>query len=111
VTALLLTAVALAPLFAVRDERQVWLIYAVAVLYGVSMLMTSAALGALIKEILPETLLAEGNGALQTVRQGLRLVAPLGGAALFTVAGAHALVACVIGCLLVGATDLPAEGA
>jgi MFS family permease len=102
VTVLLITGVALTPLFAVRDAHGVWLIYAVAVLYGVSMLMTSGALGALIKEILPPELLAEGNGALQTVRQGLRLVAPLGGAGLFTAFGGRAVVAFAIGCLLVG---------
>ena len=103
VATLVATGVALVPLFLVRDRHGVWLIYAVAVLYGVSLLMTSAALGGLIKEILPEELLAEGNGALQTVRQGLRLVAPLGGAALFTAAGAHAVVAFAIACVLIGA--------
>ncbi len=100
------TSLALAPLFLVRDSGRIWLIYTVAVLYGVSMLFTSAALGALIKEILPEELLAEANGALQTVRQGLRLVAPLGGAALFSAAGGHAVVILSICFLLIGAATI-----
>ncbi|MDT5024133.1 MAG: hypothetical protein QOE61_559 [Micromonosporaceae bacterium] len=103
VATLVVTGVALVPLFLVRDRHGVWLIYAVGVLYGVSLLMTSATLGGLIKEILPKELLAVGNGALQTVRQGLRLVAPLGGAALFTAAGAYAVVAFAIACVLIGA--------
>ena len=70
------------------------------------MLLSSAALHGLIKELLPEELLAEANGALQTVRQGLRLVAPLGGAALFTLVGGRAVVGINIVCLLIGAATL-----
>jgi MFS family permease len=99
---LIATSVVLIPLLTVRDRHGVWVIYTVAVLYGVSMLLTSASLAALVKEILPEELLAQGNGALQTVRQGLRLVAPLGGAALFTVASARAVVIFCVSCLLIG---------
>lgn len=106
VATLIGTIGALVPLLLVRDADDIWLIYVVAVLYGVSMIMVSAALNALIKEILPENLLAEGNAALQTVRQGLRLVGPLGGAALYTVLGPQALVGFVIACLAVGATIL-----
>src|SRR5262245_66050749 len=51
VTSVLATAVAIAPLLAVRSEDQVWLIFTVGILYGASMIMVSAALSGLIKEI------------------------------------------------------------
>jgi MFS family permease len=73
VTVILATVAVLLPLLLVRDRGQLWLIYAVAVCYGATMLLSSAALQGLIKELLPDELLAEANGALQTVRQGLRL--------------------------------------
>jgi len=107
-SAVLATALALTPLLLVRDEHDIWIIYGVGVLYGASAIMVSAALNGLIKEILPEELLAEANGALQTVRQGLRLVGPLGGAALFSTFGGQAVVALSITCLLVGAAGIAA---
>jgi MFS family permease len=108
VSALAATTVALVPLLFVRDRAEVWVIYAVAVLYGTSLLVTSAATNGLIKEILPDELLVEANGALQTVRQGLRLVAPIGGAALFTTIGGAAVAGLTMGCLLVGAGAIAA---
>lgn len=106
--ALVVTAAALAPLLFVRDRGDVWLIYVVGVLYGASTIVVSAALNGLIKELLPEHLLADANGALQTVRQGLRLVGPLGGAALFTFIAAAAVVALAMACLVVGAGAIAA---
>jgi MFS family permease len=103
VAACLVTAAALAPLTLVRDRGDVWLIYTVAVLYGVSMLVVSAALNGFIKLLLAPELLAEANGALQTVKQGLRLVGPLGGAAVFTTLGGPAVVLLDLICLLIGA--------
>ncbi|MEE6257082.1 MFS transporter [Plantactinospora sonchi] len=81
------TAVVLTPLFLVRDRDDVWIIYAVGALYGLGYVALNAALNGLLKEIMPEELMAEANGALQTVKQGLRLVGPLLGAALYTGAG------------------------
>jgi len=103
VVACLATAAAVAPLTLVRDRSDVWLIYSVAVLYGVSMLVVSAALNGFIKLLLAPELLAEANGALQTVKQGLRLVGPLGGAAVFTTLGGPAVVLLDVACLVIGA--------
>jgi MFS family permease len=108
VSALAATTVALVPLLFVRDRAEVWVIYAVAVLYGTSLLVTSAATNGLIKEILPDQLLVEANGALQTVRQGLRLVAPIAGAAVFATIGGAAVAGLTMGCLLVGAGSIAA---
>jgi len=91
IVANLVSAVVLTPLFAVDGRDDVWIIYAVAVAYGLSYIAVSAALQGLIKALLPEELLADANGALQTVRQGLRLGGPLLGAALYTAVGGAAL--------------------
>jgi MFS family permease len=101
-----LTMVVLLPLLLVRDRSDVWIIYVVGFCYGATMLLSSAALNGLIKEMLPEELLADANGVLQTVRQGLRLVAPLGGAALLTLVGGRAVVGFNLGCLLIGGVAL-----
>ncbi|MGN9779092.1 MFS transporter [Micromonospora sp. H33] len=83
----LVTAVLLTPLFAVRDRTDVWIIYLVAALYGMSYITLSALLSGLIRQLVPAELLADANGVLQTVRQGLRLVGPLAGAGLYAAAG------------------------
>ncbi|WP_412538383.1 MFS transporter [Longispora sp. K20-0274] len=83
----IVSAVALLPLLAVRGPGQTWIVYAVAVAFGLSGVVLSGALSALIKDMLPEELLAEANGALQTVREGLRLGAPIAGAAIYATAG------------------------
>ncbi|MEU8297704.1 MFS transporter [Micromonospora sp. NPDC048909] len=93
VVANLVTAVLLTPLFLVRDRTDVWIIYAVAALYGLSYLTLSAALNGLIRELVPVELLAEANGVLQTVRQGLRLIGPLAGAGLYAAVGGGMLAA------------------
>jgi len=84
-------AAILTPLYAVRDRHDIWIIYLVAALYGLSFLAINAALNGLIKEVVPPDLLAEANGALQTVKQGLRLVGPILGAGLYTAVGGWAV--------------------
>jgi MFS family permease len=85
------SAAILAPLFLVRDRDTLWIIYAVAAAYGLSFIAVGAALNGLITEVIPEEQLGEANGALQTVKQGLRLFAPLLGAGLYTAFGGWAL--------------------
>jgi hypothetical protein len=46
-----------------------------------------SAQSALLTTMLPGELLPEANGAFQTIREGLRIVAPLAGAALFAAVG------------------------
>ncbi|MEV2238543.1 MFS transporter [Micromonospora sp. NPDC049891] len=83
----LATALLLTPLFAVRDAGDMWVIYAVAALYGLSNLTVGAVLSRLVRELVPPDLLGEANGALQTARQGLRLIGPLVGAGLYVALG------------------------
>ncbi|MEU8083549.1 MFS transporter [Micromonospora sp. NPDC049101] len=91
VAANVVTAVLLTPLFTVADAGDVWIVYLVAALYGLSSITLGAALSGLIRELVPVELLAEANGALQTVRQGMRLVGPLAGAGLYAALGGWAL--------------------
>jgi MFS family permease len=71
----------------VHDAADVWLIYLVTALYGLGGDVFASARGSMLKAMLPDELLGEANGALQSVREGMRLVAPLAGAALFAVSG------------------------
>jgi MFS family permease len=87
IVANLASAAALSPLFLVHARRDVWLVYAVGVLYGVSFVVLSAALNGLLKELLPDGSLAQANGLLAMVKQGARLLGPLGGAGLFAAFG------------------------
>ncbi|MGW0502745.1 MFS transporter [Micromonospora sp. NPDC003241] len=96
-------ALLLTPLFAVRDADDMWIIYAVAALYGLSNLTVGAVLSRLIQELVPSDLLGAANGALQTVRQGLRLVGPLAGAGLYAVRGGWVLAAVGMAGFLVAA--------
>ncbi len=81
------TALAMLPLFLVRDAADVWIIYLVAFCYGISFVVVPAALNGLMKDMLPEDALVEANASLSVTREALRLVGPLSGAALFAFAG------------------------
>ncbi len=70
-----------------HSRGDAWLIYLVALLYGVGGTVFFPARAALLRVMLPEELLAEANGALSSVRQGLRIVAPLAGAGLYAAFG------------------------
>jgi MFS family permease len=87
------SAVVVLVLLLVHDDHQVWLIYLVIFLYGVSGLLIGSGQSALLSSMLPERLLAEVNGVLQTGREGLRLVAPLLGAGVVAATGSAAPVA------------------
>ncbi len=87
----LLSGVMLLGLFAVSSRSQLWLIYLEMVGYGISYAFLGSAQSALLTTMLEPDLLADANGLLRTVREGLRLVAPLLGAALFAVVGGHVI--------------------
>ncbi len=78
-------------LLLVHSRGQMWLLYTVTLLYGLGADVFAAARSSMLKAMLPDELLAEANGALQSVREGLRLVAPLAGAGIFALAGGHAV--------------------
>ncbi|MFI5832515.1 MFS transporter [Micromonospora sp. NPDC051300] len=103
VAANLVAAVLLGPLLTVRDRSDVWVIYLVAALYGFSSITVTAVLNGLIRNLVPADLLADANGALQTVRQGLRLVGPLAGAGIYAAVGGWLLVTLSMGGFLAAA--------
>jgi MFS family permease len=86
------TGCAVLALLLVHGAGQVWLIYTVMVVYGLSYSTLGAAQSALFASMVPEELLADANGALRTMQATLSLVAPLTGAGLFALVGARPLV-------------------
>jgi MFS family permease len=78
-------------LLLVHHRGDFWLIYAVAFVYGVLGTVFYPARAALLKIMLPEERLADANGALTSTREGLRIIAPLAGAGLYTVLGGGAV--------------------
>ena len=71
----------------VHDKGDAWVIYLVALLYGAVGTVFYPAQAALLRLMLPEELLADANGALQSSTQGLRIIAPLAGAGLYAAFG------------------------
>ncbi|KAB8183029.1 MFS transporter [Microbispora catharanthi] len=107
---------ALCLLFLVRSPAQVWLLFAVLLLYGVSFVVLDAAEAAVLPAAVPEAMLAEVNGLRMSASEGTRLAAPLLGAGLFAAAGGDAVVALdaatfAAGAWLLGTLRLPAGSA
>jgi MFS family permease len=91
---LIWTNLAMVPALAVlflTDE--LWVIYAVLLIYGTKAVLVSAAEPALMVALLPPDQLARYNGLRMSLQEGMKLVAPLAGAALFAVYGAWPVVA------------------
>lgn len=78
-------------LLLVHGAGQVWLVYSVMALYGLSYSLLGPAQSALLTIMVPTDLLPDANGALRTIQESLRLVGPLTGAGLFVLVGAHAI--------------------
>ena len=104
----LVTAGAIGTLFFVHGRDQLWLIYVVAFVYGASLIAFQSARSALLHTMLPDALLGSANGSLSTVREALRLVGPLTGAALFAGFGAGAVVTLDAATFLISAASLAA---
>ena len=81
------SALMVLPLLFVADAGDVWIIYVVAFLYGISFVVLPAGLNGLLKEMVPGDLLVEANSSVQTTKEGFRLIGPLAGAALFGLFG------------------------
>jgi MFS family permease len=84
-------AVVVLSLLFVHDRGDVWIIYAVTIFYGAAGTLAASARSALLTVMVPQELLAESNGVLQTLREGLRLVAPLVGAVIYASVGGGAV--------------------
>jgi MFS family permease len=87
VTVYSIEAVVVLSLLLVHDRDDVWLLYAMAVFIGTFGTLAASARSALMTTTIPQELLGEGNAIFQSVREGLRLVAPLIGAGIYAAWG------------------------
>ncbi|SOD87456.1 MFS transporter [Streptomyces sp. Ag109_G2-15] len=87
-------AALLLALFTVDSPGGLWLLFAVLFLYGAAGVVSEAAESALVAAVVAPDLLGDFNGLRLTVTEGMKLVAPLTGAGLYTVYGGPA-VACL----------------
>ena len=83
----LATAVMVLALLFVNDSGDVWIIYAVALAYGFSQQVGAAARSGLVAGMLPDELLPQANGLLESARSGIRIAAPVAGAGLYVLSG------------------------
>ncbi|MEU8003115.1 MFS transporter [Catellatospora sp. NPDC049111] len=87
VTASVAMAALLLTLLAVRGAGQTWLIFAVMLGYGVTFVLLDAGEAAIMQAAVPTDRLGGVNSLRMSVQEGMKLVAPLAGAALFTLYG------------------------
>jgi MFS family permease len=73
----------------VHSASGVWIVYLTMFLYSFAGNFIGSAQSAFLTTLLAPEQLGDANGFLRTVREGLRLVAPLVGAGLFVVVGGH----------------------
>jgi MFS family permease len=91
ITVYSIEAVVVLSLLLVNDRSDIWLIYAMAVFTGVAGTLAASARSALMTTTIPRELLGDGNAIFQSVREGLRLIAPLIGAGIYAAAGGGAV--------------------
>ena len=91
VVANLASAAVVLMLLAVHGRGDVWLIYIVMTLYGVSNVVLGSAQSTLLPSVLAPEHLGSMNALLRSAREALRLVAPPIGAAIFVIFGASAV--------------------
>ncbi|MFD9071994.1 MFS transporter [Streptomyces lasiicapitis] len=79
-----LSMAALLPaLVLVDSEDRIWLLFAVLIVYGVTIVLMDAAEAVLVAAAVPEELRGDFNGLRLTANEGMKLLAPLLGAGLF----------------------------
>ncbi|MER7727152.1 MFS transporter [Streptomyces sp. NPDC096323] len=86
VMALLLTT-----LTAVDSAGRIWLLFAVLLVYGTGYVLMDAAESAVVAQAVDARLLGDFNGLRMTANEGMKLVAPLTGAALYARFGGGAV--------------------
>ncbi|GAA3340388.1 MFS transporter [Amorphoplanes nipponensis] len=89
-TNLVLAAVLLS-LLTVHSPARTWLIFAVALAYGISYVLLDAGESALLPAALPANGLGDVNGWRSSAQEGMKLVAPLAGAGLYAWHGGPAV--------------------
>lgn len=82
----------LLPLLAVDSTARVWILFTVLTVYGVSSVVQDAAEAGLMAAAVDRRLLGDFNGLRTTANEGMKLLAPLAGAALFVRFGGASVV-------------------
>lgn len=93
-------------LWFVNGPDQLWVIYLVTFVYGLLNYLTGAAGSGLVRDMLSDDQLASGNGILNTIDQGLRLLSPLVGAGAYVLFGGFAIALVTFVSLMVAAVIL-----
>jgi MFS family permease len=101
-------AVVLVPLVGVQGRGQLWVIYAVTLVYGAIAWAFYSAQSAYLTRLLPPELLGDANATLQAAAEGMRLFAPLAGAGLFAAFGGPTVAALDAATFVVAALALAA---
>lgn len=84
----------------VHSADRLWLLYVVAVGYGVAAVFVRACQAGLMKSLIPHRDLATANAYLRSAGEALRVVSPLVGVGLYSVTGGPVLAALVAGLYL-----------
>lgn len=95
-------------LLLVGSPESIWIVYTAIFLYSACGYLTGATQSGIIREMLRDDQLAEGNGILSTVDNALRLVSPLIGTGLYVWVGPHAVVLLTAACFAIAALILTA---
>ncbi|MFY1653065.1 MFS transporter [Solwaraspora sp. WMMB762] len=85
-------AVLILALLTVDGTADLWLVYVVTFLYGCSGQIYRASRGGLLHSMLPDDSLGNANGVLSSLSQGMRVIGPVVGAALYTTSGIEAVI-------------------
>ncbi|MFF2963462.1 MFS transporter [Streptomyces sp. NPDC057963] len=87
----LVMAALLTSLVVVDSAGRIWILFAVLVLYGTSFVLMDAAESALVAGAVDARLLGDFNGLRMMANEGMKLLAPLAGAALYARFGGGAV--------------------
>jgi MFS family permease len=96
-------ALLLLVLLTVQSRAQLWLIFAVMLGYGVGHVLIDAGESALLQLSVPSEGLGRLNSLRTSVQEGMKLVAPLAGAGLFTALGGGSVAVLAAVALLIAA--------
>jgi len=102
----MVAAITVACLIFRSSVTSVWPIYTVAVIYGLLSRFIYASVSGLVKELLPEEMVAGGVGQLTAIDQGMMIFAPAAGVLVFKIAGIPTVAALTAVLLLVSAAIL-----
>jgi MFS family permease len=90
----------LVTLVAVRSSSWVWLIFVVMIAYGASLVLIDAGESAMVQSAVDSDRRGGLNSARMSIQEGMKLIAPLAGAALFTWTGGPSVALLAAACLL-----------